>query len=36
MQALRLSLYMIALSTLVFGLWQARAMTRAVTRIEEI
>ncbi len=36
MQAVRLSLYMIALTTLVVGLWQARAMTRAVTHIEEI
>lgn len=36
MQALSLSLYMIALTTLVFGLWKAHAMTRAVTRIEEI
>lgn len=35
-QAVRLSLYMIALTTLVVGLWQARAMTRAATRIEEI
>lgn len=36
MQALSLSLYIIALTTLVVGLWQARAMTRAVTHIEEI
>ena len=35
MKALSLSLYMIALTTLIFGLWQAHVMTRAVTRIEE-